>query len=244
MSSLSTSLKNSYQRWLCPYEEYLRLAKPGVHQQIELENGGPFTPSPAPSPMKRSNVNTPSSLRGDSPARFATDALQTTMNGHGKENERDVAMSDAPTTVPASGFTAVNPGGFTAVNTGGFTSVNNRTPVESAASTPPKQNGSPFPSVHRPSMLGPANALKRRLSSDSLDSARKDDGDKDDGDSGSRRSKRLKKGKKSSPPDSTQYCACNASPRRRVPLGGWCLAVPPILTRCFGRRLNRVISHW
>ncbi len=36
MSSLSTSLKNSYQRWLCPYEEYLRLAKPGVQQQIEL----------------------------------------------------------------------------------------------------------------------------------------------------------------------------------------------------------------
>ena len=47
MSSLSTSLKNSYQRWLFPYEEYLRLAKPGVQQQLEFENGGPFTPSSA-----------------------------------------------------------------------------------------------------------------------------------------------------------------------------------------------------
>jgi [histone H3]-trimethyl-L-lysine4 demethylase len=33
MSSLSTSLKNSYQRWLQPYEEYVRIAKPGVQQQ-------------------------------------------------------------------------------------------------------------------------------------------------------------------------------------------------------------------
>jgi [histone H3]-trimethyl-L-lysine4 demethylase len=34
MSSLSTSLKNSYQRWLYPYEEYVRIAKPGVQQQL------------------------------------------------------------------------------------------------------------------------------------------------------------------------------------------------------------------
>jgi len=204
MSSLSTSLKNSYQRWLCPYEEYLRVAKPGVHQQIELENGGPFTPSPAPSPMRRSNVNTPSSLRADSPARHATDALQTTLNGHSKDGERDTHMGDAPP-APAAGFTAINSAGFTAVNTG-FTSVNRAGPAENVAFTPPKQNGSPFPSVkntpeYRPSTLGPANALKRRLSCDSIDSTKKDDcGDKDDADSGSRRSKRLKKGERSQCP--------------------------------------------
>ncbi|KXJ93379.1 hypothetical protein Micbo1qcDRAFT_161397, partial [Microdochium bolleyi] len=74
MSSLSTSLKNSYDRWLNPYENYLRQAKPGVYQQLEQEYGGPLTPSPAPSPLKRSTVNTPSSLRADSPAlRQATD---------------------------------------------------------------------------------------------------------------------------------------------------------------------------
>ena len=52
MSSLSTSLKNSYQRWLQPYEDYLRIAKPGVQHLLELENGGPFTPSPNTSPTK------------------------------------------------------------------------------------------------------------------------------------------------------------------------------------------------
>lgn len=37
MSSLSTSLKNSYHRWLYPYEQYLRAAKPGVYHQLQLE---------------------------------------------------------------------------------------------------------------------------------------------------------------------------------------------------------------
>jgi len=45
MSSLSTSLKNSYQRYLHPYEEWVKSAKPGVQQQIEAEQGGPITPS-------------------------------------------------------------------------------------------------------------------------------------------------------------------------------------------------------
>ena len=96
MSSLSTSLKNSYQKWLCPYEDYLRVAKPGVHQQLELEYGGPLTPSPAPSPLKRSAVNTPSGLRGESPARHASDALQANIDGHAKDAERDIAIPDAP----------------------------------------------------------------------------------------------------------------------------------------------------
>lgn len=201
MSSLSTSLKNSYQRWLCPYEEYLRLAKPGVHQQLELENGGPYTPSPAVTPMKRSNVNTPSSARADSPARHASDALQASINGLKKEAGRDTPMSDAPPApapVPVtSGFRAINSGGFTAVNSG-FTSVNRPTPQNDATSTPQKSfsplNSAKNTPEYRPSSLGPA-ALKRQKSCDSLNSAKKDDSaDKDDADSGSRRSKRLKKG--------------------------------------------------
>ena len=39
MSSLSTSLKNSYQRWLHPYEEYLRMAKAGVNHESGSEHG-------------------------------------------------------------------------------------------------------------------------------------------------------------------------------------------------------------
>ncbi|KAI1805964.1 jumonji superfamily protein [Daldinia bambusicola] len=202
MSSLSTSLKNSYDRWLTPYENYLRQAKPGVYQQLEYEYGGPLTPSPAPSPIKRSTVNTPSSLRAESPARHASDILQQSLNVPKQENDRDTIMADAPvaTSQPSSGgFTAINSGGFTAVNSG-FTSVNRPTPTDPKGFTPPpKRHGSPHPSGKntpdfRPSGLGPGTALKRQLSSDSLDSAKKDNGtDKDDSESGSRRSKRLKK---------------------------------------------------
>jgi histone demethylase JARID1 len=203
MSSLSTSLKNSYQKWLCPYEDYLRIAKPGVHQQLELEYGGPLTPSPAPSPLKRSNVHTPPSLRAESPARHATDALQASIDGQTKDSDRDVSMSDAPafnTPQATSGFTAINSGGFTAVNSS-FTSVNRALTTASDVKglATPKQYGTPLSSTkntpeYRPSSLGPAG-LKRQMSCESLDSAKKDSTvDKDEGDSGSRRSKRLKKG--------------------------------------------------
>ncbi|KAI5284901.1 hypothetical protein KEM54_000976, partial [Ascosphaera aggregata] len=56
MSSLSTSLKNSYQRWLHPFEEYLKAAKPAVYRQLECENGGPYTPSPTHSPAKKAVI--------------------------------------------------------------------------------------------------------------------------------------------------------------------------------------------
>jgi len=212
MSSLSTSLKNSYQRWLCPYEEYLKKAKPGVQQQLEAEYGGPFTPSPAPSPMKRSNVNTPSSLRADSPARHASDALQATVNGHTKDGDRDTPARDASPPPPpppaASGWTAVNSGGgFKAVNAG-FTSVNVPSQPDMKPVAAAKQNGSPFPSSkntpeHRSHNIASAtSSLKRTLNCDSSDPVKKEDGlEKEDaeGDAGSRRSKRLKKGKLHSP---------------------------------------------
>ncbi|KAH8664452.1 PLU-1-like protein-domain-containing protein [Xylariales sp. PMI_506] len=198
MSSLSTSLKNSYDRWLTPYENYLRQAKPGVYQQLEYEYGGPLTPSPAPSPVKRSNVHTPSSLKENSPARHATDALQANIadNKIKQENDRDIPMSDAPQPPTSGGFTAINSGGFTAVNSG-FSSINRTASAEAKSFTPPsKQYGSPLSSAKntpdfRPSNLG-SSSLKRQLSTDSLDITKKE-GEKDDGDSGSRRSKRLKK---------------------------------------------------
>ncbi|KAI5461666.1 jumonji superfamily protein [Mariannaea sp. PMI_226] len=198
MSSLSTSLKNSYQRWLCPYEEYLRLAKPGVHQQLEQEYGGPLTPSPGQTPIKRSTVNTPASGRGDSPARHASDALQASINGLKKEADRDTPMTDAPP-APTSGFTAINSGGFTAVNSG-FTSVNRAANGDSKSITSDsKRFGSPNSSAKNTpdnrASSRVATALKRQMSCDSSsDSTRKEtDAEKDDGDSGSRRSKRLKK---------------------------------------------------
>ncbi|KAK4189147.1 Lid2 complex component lid2 [Podospora australis] len=201
MSSLSTSLKNSYQKWLCPYEEYLRTAKPGVYQQLELEYGGPLTPSPAPSPLKRpSGQAAPGTPHVDSPVRQAADALQATVNGHSKDAEQDVVMSDAPasSTPRPSGFTAINAGGFTPINAG-FTSVNRpqNNITDSKSTATPKQFSTPLSSTKntpefRSSTLGSV-PLKRQLSCDSVDSGKKDSSaDKDDAE-GSRRSKRLRK---------------------------------------------------
>lgn len=208
MSSLSTSLKNSYQKWLCPYEDYLRVAKPGVHQQLEMEYGGPLTPSPAPSPMsgKRSNVNTPASLGADSPARLASDALQASLNGHGKDRDQDTPMVDAsplapPVSQPSSGFKAINSGGFTAVNSA-FTSVNRpfAAAADSASATPTRQTNTPVTSAKntpevgaRPHSLVNSHPLKRQLSVESLDSRREGTDEKDDIDGSRRTSKRLKK---------------------------------------------------
>ncbi|KAI1811063.1 PLU-1-domain-containing protein [Poronia punctata] len=203
MSSLSTSLKNSYDRWLSPYEDYLRQAKPGVYQQLEYEYGGPLTPSPAHSPIKRSSVNTPSSIRAKSPARNATDALQASISGSKQGGDRDTTMTDAPSRTPqpaSGGFTAINTGGFTAVNSG-FTSVNRAAPSDPKGFTPPPPRRIDSPASvpkdvpeFRASGLGQANALKRQLSFDSVESAKKENSaEKEESEGGSRRSKRLKK---------------------------------------------------
>jgi [histone H3]-trimethyl-L-lysine4 demethylase len=178
MSSLSTSLKNSYQRWLFPYEEYLRLAKPGVHQQLEFEYGGPLTPSPANSPLKKSHQHTPSSLRGESPAMRASDALNASMKDEFEKNMKNIPMLDAPaaaapTPPPAqpqpisSGFTPVN-AGFTPVNAAPATftpvSINRRERErEERSFTPPRRPpfDSPMSSAkntpeYRPSALSSA----------------------------------------------------------------------------------------
>lgn len=109
MSSLSTSLKNSYQKWLSPYEEYLKVAKPGVQQQRELENRSPLASPAASTPPNHqsSQKGTPASNYADALMRASTD-LNTTI----KASEEGCQAS-------TGGFTAVNPGGFTAVNSTG-----------------------------------------------------------------------------------------------------------------------------
>jgi histone demethylase JARID1 len=153
MSSLSTSLKNSYQKWLQPYEDWLRYNKPNVLQQQEFENGGPYTPSPAPTPIK-SQQHTPS-IGASSPAVRASSALNAALL-----NESNTALPsvEAPAPAPApappppvrypmpSGFTAVNSGGFTAVNAPSHTPVlppqaQSQTPVPSSFSAINAQNG-------------------------------------------------------------------------------------------------------
>ena len=215
MSSLSTSLKNSYQKWLHPYEEYLRVAKPGVHQMLEHEHGGPFTPSPAHSPMKKAAQGTPTANAADSPAIRASTALNASLHG-----DAVPTPAELPRPAISSGFTAVNSGGFTPVNatpapapsatpaTNSFSAVNTpnglqRDFVDSRTSTPLRNGDSPMLSAHNTPDLRPQasgltplsnghafNHLKRTLSQDG-DSSMNEDTDEANG----RRSKRLRKGK-------------------------------------------------
>ena len=129
MSSLSTSLKNSYQKWLNPYEDYLRVAKPGVQLQIEHEYGGPMTPSPVNSPMKRTNSHqhTPSSLRDDSPAMRASVALNFSYQPPPQGSPQVQPPGPPPAEKPPVPLPDLRPpmsSGFTPVNSGGFTPVN------------------------------------------------------------------------------------------------------------------------
>lgn len=144
MSSLSTSLKNSYQRWLQPYEEYLLVAKPGVQHQLEVENGGPFAPSPNQSPAEKRKHPMQNGHRMSSDSRVednsSTQRVSTAPNtstvdgeeGSGSAVETPREATPAPVQQPiSSGFTAVNsrPSGFAAINMpSSFTAVNRAAP--------------------------------------------------------------------------------------------------------------------
>lgn len=144
MSSLSTSLKNSYQRWLHPYEEWLKYAKPGVHQQLENEHSGPFSPVPMPSqpslnhlpPPSASTLPPQSTLPGmglsepnQQPSMFPNHPVQTAPVPSPQPAPMPlITPTPQPRPVSTSGFMAVN-SGFAAVNNpGGFTAVNTASP--------------------------------------------------------------------------------------------------------------------
>jgi [histone H3]-trimethyl-L-lysine4 demethylase len=223
MSSLSTSLKNSYQRWLHPYEEYLRTAKPGVQQQLELENGGPYETSPVYSPIKPPvpQPNATAAVHTESPAIQATIALNASLAPKESIPQPSPLPSvEAPRTlppapIPGSGFTAVNAGGFSAVNApSGFVAVNTTPhPIvkreEDSSGMALTTNGQhqttynllPPNCSHVPPSAASitngtgatSNPLKRTMSHDSLNAESGSEGG--DGDNGSgRRSKRIKKG--------------------------------------------------
>ncbi|KAK3627847.1 hypothetical protein LTR56_018963 [Elasticomyces elasticus] len=186
MSSLSTSLKNSYQKWLLPYEEYLRVAKPGVQQQMEAMNGGPYTPSPGVSPLKRMiPTSTPSGMQEGTPTMQAHTALHASMNGDGtpqppRSLESPFPGPPPPPLIPAApstgGFTPVNAGGFTAVNaitaanaitpTASFTAVNGANGYNHPASVTPQHSFDTPPAINaQPSVTPQPNGtatLKRQ----------------------------------------------------------------------------------
>jgi histone demethylase JARID1 len=212
MSSLSTSLKNSYQKWLQPYEEWLKDNKPSVLHQNEIENGGPYTPSPAPTPSKPQQ-QPPANVGASSPAIRASAALNASLQG---------GYGPVPAPVPSvepvlprppisTGFTAVNTGGgFTAVNvpapSSSFQAINapngfhqpntgrstpqrsEASPLNSSKNTPDLRPFNGPESSMTPSINGHSlNSLKRQLSSDA-------DSGSGDADPSGRRSKRHRKG--------------------------------------------------
>ncbi|KAL2825965.1 PLU-1-like protein-domain-containing protein [Aspergillus cavernicola] len=197
MSSLSTSLKNSYQRWLQPYEEYLRVAKPGVQQQLEIEHGGPYTPSPNHSPM----IKNPTPLEDETrsatpqgPLNLPIAAAQSTPRELAPTPDKRPTPPVEPTPPRpiASGFTAVNAGGFTAVNRSpSFIAVNSVPPVkrevEHESLTPKSvaehpQDSTPVPNGHD------GQSMKRAISTESGSQ-----GEAGELDANGRRSKRLRK---------------------------------------------------
>lgn len=224
MSSLSTSLKNSYQRWLHPYEEYLKLAKPGVQQQLEFEHGGPFTPPSASQIIKDPQHGTPNGIppgmRDESPAMRASAALNASL----KEGDepRDAVPSPVPEPsrpIASSGFTPVNAGGWNPVNLtpASYQAVNGPPPIpipkresENGVFTWPTQiqsAGHAPLAKDLPDYLNAApltnghsphssNPLKRSISHDSLNGTPgTESGIGGEGDDASeRRSKRVKKG--------------------------------------------------
>lgn len=203
MSSLSTSLKNSYQRWLYPYEEYLRLAKPGVHLQLEHENGGPLTPSPADSPLKRSQVNTPGSGHDPTLAAVASAALNASI-GEGSEVDEPRPSSLGPTNpLLPSAFTTNHHGESTSMHAsnGSRRAMDDeQTPSQpTGESRPTSSHDSPEHDIWDPtsSANGVSSHRKRRRPSHDApdDSAAGDPPAETNGiEAGGRRSKRLKKG--------------------------------------------------
>ena len=194
MSSLSTSLKNSYQKWLHPYEEYVRNNKPGVQHQSEPDHGGPFAPSAADPP------------------------LGTSLRGSDDPQGRATSLPDPPRPAVSSGFTAINSGGFTPVNltSAYFQAVNTSSP-----SVRRESEGGPQVSMPRPPRDGSLppgqdgldyrnansnqahltnghilNPLKRSAGHDSMNGGSGTDmgGRGDCDDQNGRRSKRIKKG--------------------------------------------------
>ncbi|KAK6347123.1 hypothetical protein TWF696_007202 [Orbilia brochopaga] len=187
MSSLSTSLKNSYQKYLHPYEEYVKAAKADVLQQLEAEYGGPLTPSPAGSPagkLGKSMMKSPGGVQ-ESPLSRVSMTLHSGMREKPVDSDNDSPMPDAApvdagensTPAPTGGFTPVNANSFTPVNSNGFTAVNS---IKKENEPTPAPNETPRPS---------SRGSKRHHSENSESPPKDTEGEKE----GGRRSKRLKK---------------------------------------------------
>ena len=112
MTSLSTNLRNMYQRWLNPYETYLQLAKPGVQKQLEMEQGGPFIPAPRLGQMSQKpsdkDRNQTSATFSEFSCPKSTAAIDRPTEAEGTNDEAPTPATTeaAPSTTSGSGPTA------------------------------------------------------------------------------------------------------------------------------------------
>lgn len=202
MSSLSTSLKNSYQRYLQPYEEWVKSAKPGVQQQIDAEYG--ITPSPSGSPNKKTTMDRP--LHSPVGSSFGPDSPALGDESVGTPDKSDFDMMDATSSRSdigtPSGFTAIN-SGFTPVNSGPstFTHTNTngmRREMDIGLTPIPRRLDNGYTSRRESPETQIGSPLKRQHSQDdcrdSTDLASDTNSKSEDSENGERRSKRLKKG--------------------------------------------------
>ena len=191
MSSLSTSLKNSYAKWLEPYERFVQGVKPGVQMRMEQERGGPYaTPSPGASPMQRTASQpfqpSPSSLSRSSPVIRASDTLNSSLESPPRhippqplqlqQQSSHPKPYDLPQPPAPTGFTAVNAGGFTPINarpTSPFPAVNGSGGPKEKKKADDMHNRNAFGTFHTstfaPNGFGPHD-LKRAYSEMASDS--------------------------------------------------------------------------
>ncbi|KAK7206142.1 PLU-1-like protein-domain-containing protein [Myxozyma melibiosi] len=94
MTSLSSSLKTAYQKYVYPYELYLKSAKPLVQQQKEEEFGGPITPSKRQRTVSGTSIGDTPSL---SPPGTPTDARSSAMKNGDRTSLSVESMLDMKT---------------------------------------------------------------------------------------------------------------------------------------------------
>lgn len=245
MSSLSTSLKNSYQRYLQPYEEWVKSAKPGVQQRIEAEFGGPITPSPGASPLKRTPPDKPLNSPGgstfgpDSPAIRASSALAASIGTPDIKGDIDMGNTSS-----FGGFHLANgtSGTFTPTISSRSSAVNAANHTE-AGTTPASHRSEAGSRRESPGADGSAGSpLKRQHSQENgSECGSTTDSVTQDSEGGERRSKRLKKGTYISIPrfdDLLAYESCMVEPAPMVAGSHMTLHKPSSVPRTMGERAS------
>ncbi|RMZ79667.1 hypothetical protein DV738_g3237, partial [Chaetothyriales sp. CBS 135597] len=111
MSSLSTSLKNSYQRWLYPYEEWLKYAKPGMLQPQRQQ------PSPAPKAANGSTTAPSSGFTAVNSSGFQAINATSSFTAVNQAIASPMVKSESH---PGSGFATVNGPNGSAMPNGSF----------------------------------------------------------------------------------------------------------------------------